>query len=41
MNGNRLFECRVGPARFDRRPTLCEFRHLLVGPRGETPLVPP
>jgi len=39
--GNRRFQCRVGPARFERRPTIRKRRELMVGLRGETPLVPP
>ena len=36
-----LFLRRVGPARFERRPTIRKLRDLLVGRRGEAPLVPP
>ena len=32
---------RVGQAHFDRRPTIRQHRELLVGRRGEAPLVPP
>ena len=39
--GHRLFQRRVGPARFERRPTILKHRELLVGQRGEAPLVPP
>ncbi len=39
--GHRLFQGRVGPARFERRPTIRKRRELLVGRRGEAPLVPP
>ena len=41
MQGHRLFQNRVGQARFERRPTILKHRELLVGRRGETPLVPP
>ncbi len=34
-----LFQCRVGPARFERRPTIRTHRELTVGRRGESPLV--
>ena len=37
----RLFQRRVGPARFERRPTIGNRREILVGRRGEAPLVPP
>jgi len=37
--GNRLFQCRVGPVRFERRPTIKKRRELMAGLRGETPLV--
>jgi len=33
--------CRVGPARFGRRPTVISSDHGLVGLRVEAPLVPP
>ena len=39
--GHRLFQRRVRPARFERRPTILKPRELLVGRRGEAPLVPP
>jgi hypothetical protein len=39
--GNRLVQRRVGPARFERRPTIMRRRELLVGRRGEASLVPP
>ncbi len=39
--GHRLFQRRAGPARFERRPTIMNLRELLVGRRGEAPLVPP
>ena len=32
---------RVGPARFERRPTIRKHRDWLVGRRGDAPLVPP
>ena len=32
---------RVGPARFERRPTIRGLDNILVGRRGEAPLVPP
>ena len=32
---------RVGPARFERRPTLGNRREIMVGRRGEAPLFPP
>ncbi len=35
------FECRVGPARFERRPTIGKCRENRVGQRGEAPLAPP
>ena len=39
--GHRLFQGRVGPARFERRPTIRKHREIMVGRRGEAPLVPP
>ena len=39
--GHRLFQSRVGPARFERRPAIVKLRELLVGRRGEAPLVLP
>jgi len=39
--GHRLFHCRVGQARFERRPTIWKRREIMVGRRGEAPLVPP
>ena len=39
--GQRHFPRRVGPARFERRPTISKRRELLVGRRGEAPLVRP
>ena len=33
--------CRVGQARFERRPTICNRGVFMVGRRGEAPLVPP
>ena len=39
--GQRLLQRRVGPARFERRPTILKHRDLRVGWRGEAPLVPP
>jgi len=39
--GNRLFQCGVGPTRFERRPTIRKRRELMVDRRGEAPLVPP
>ncbi len=39
--GDRLFQCRVGPTRFERRPTIRKHREFMVGRRGEAPLVPP
>ena len=41
MRGHRLFQCRVGPAQFERRPTIGKCRENRVGRRGEAPLVPP
>ncbi len=38
---HRPFQCRVGQARFERRPTIQKPREILVGLRGEAPLVPP
>ena len=38
---NLMFLRRVGPARFERRPTLGNRREIRVGRRGEAPLVPP
>ena len=37
--GNLFFHCSVGQAQFERRPTLVKRREILVGRRGETPLV--
>ena len=31
----------MGPARFERRPTILHRREIMVGRRGEAPLVPP
>ena len=31
----------MGPARFERRPTIVKHREIMVGRRGEAPLVPP
>ena len=39
--GHRLFQGRVGQARFERRPTIGNRREIMVGRRGEAPLVPP
>ena len=39
--GFAIRNCRVGPARFERRPTAKQCRELMVGRRGEAPLVPP
>ena len=39
--GRGEFLRRVGPARRERRPTIRKLRELLVGRRGEAPLVPP
>ena len=39
--GHRLFQGRVGPAQFERRPTIGNRREFMVGRRGEAPLVPP
>ena len=39
--GHRLFQGRVGPARFERRPTIRKHQEIMVGRRGEAPLVPP
>ena len=36
-----MFLRRVGPAQFERRPTIRKHREILVGRRGEAPLVPP
>ena len=36
-----FFKGRVGPARFERRPTIRKHREIMVGRRGEAPLVPP
>ena len=41
VQGHRLFQIRVGPARFEGRPTIRKRREVLVGRRGEAPLVPP
>lgn len=41
MQSHRLFQSRVEPARFELRPTIIKYRELLVGRRGEAPLVPP
>ena len=41
--GHRLFQRRVGPARFERRPIIGNRRDIkiMVGRRGDAPLVPP
>ena len=39
--GHRLFQSRVGPARFERRLTIRKRREFVVGRRDETPLVSP
>ena len=39
--GHCLFQSRVGPARFERRPTEHDSQEIMVGRRGEAPLVPP
>ena len=39
--GHRLFQRRMGPAQFERRPTIGKRREILVGRRGEASLVPP
>ena len=39
--GSSQFQSRVGQARFERRPTMKNLRELIVGLRGEAPLVPP
>ena len=39
--GLRQSLSRVGPARFERRPTISNHRELPVGRRSEAPLVPP
>ena len=36
-----LFLRRLGPARFERRPTVVQSLEILVGRRGETPLSHP
>ncbi len=41
VKGNRLFQSKVGPARFERRPTIRKPQELMVGRRGEAPLAPP
>jgi len=38
---HRLFRRRVGQARFERRPTITAQLKIMVGRRGEAPLVPP
>ena len=35
------FQCEVGPARLERRPAVKKRQKLMVGRRGETPVVPP
>ena len=40
IQGHRLFQRLVGPARFERRPTIRKSREFMVCRRGETPLVP-
>ena len=35
-----MFLRRGGPAQFERRPTIGKRREIMVGRRGETPLVP-
>ena len=37
----REFLRRVGPAHFERRPTIGKCQEILVGRRGEAPLAPP
>ena len=39
--GHRLFQSRVGPTRFERRTIKHNSREIMVGRRGEAPLVPP
>ena len=39
MQGHHRFQCRVGQARFERRPTIGKRREFMVGRRGEAPLV--
>jgi hypothetical protein len=41
IGSSPFFQCGVGPPRFERRPTCRKRRELLVGRRGEAPLVPP
>ena len=38
---NPMFLRRVGPAQFERRPTIEKHRKILVGQRDEAPLIPP
>ena len=38
---NVMFLRRVGQAQFERRPTIVKRREIMVGRRGEAPLVPP
>ena len=38
--GKQLFQGRVEPVRFERRPTTTKRQELMVGRRGEAPLIP-
>ncbi len=41
VQGHHLFQSRVGPVRFERRPTIGTQLEIMVGRRVEAPLVPP
>ncbi len=41
QQSHRLFQRRLGPARFERRSTIIKRPEIMVGRRGEAPLVPP
>ena len=41
VQGQRLFQRRVGQAQFERRTTIVPTLEIMVGRRGEAPLVPP
>jgi len=41
LQGQRLFQRRVGQAQFERRTTIVLSLEIMVGRRGEAPLVPP
>ena len=41
QQSHRLFQRRLGPARFERRSTIIKRPEIMVGRRGEAPLVAP